>query len=184
MTGNPWKLTGRIYWKNDPKFIEFDRILYDEYFTFEEIWSFSQLNYKIKFLDEEKSISNIIKLDIKNKWSELSKKWNNEEIQYHSHDENKIIGFSALTFLCASLPFDKIKNPEIFTEFQISKMNVIYNYYNFPKYINLKGSCDLTEIGPIYLPTFMEWLDDKLDSASWWWSYQIYEYQNNMNPIV
>lgn len=164
----------RKHWKKDEEFLKFNKQMYDEYFTFDEIFAFSTLDKVLKFN------SDIDLNKIRNKWNTYIKKWNEiENINYI----DKTKGFVAITYLMLVLPYKNINNIEVFTEFDINNINVIY-FYNKSKYINYTGIEELFDSGPFFPPAYRDWLNDKYNRASWWVAYRIYERKNNLECMI
>lgn len=168
-----WKKKNRPHWQSDDKFMEFNKRLYNEYWTFEE-------TYTICKIDELNLDENTL-VDMKNKWTTLVIDWNEaEDIQY----KDKAKGFVAITYMFIVIPYHKLEDiGKQFTEFDTNNISICYFYNNY-SYIGFDGAEELFNSGPMYPPAYMEWLDRKFNQASWWLSYMVYEKMNNLEPII
>lgn len=175
---NPWTQKGRLFWKKDPLFQEFNEQMYTE-----------------KFL----SFSNVFEFSTASEWPwsdkdwipNVSKHWNNLCNRWKSHTKStKLPGFAAITLLFAVLPYDKLgqKLGTVLTEFESNHINAAYfyeigQYHNGKENLQIQNLEDLTG-GPLYPPAYEQWINQKYNMASWWLTYMVYERKNNLSPVI
>lgn len=173
METNPWVIKGRVFWKEDPRFQEFNTCLYQEFWTFEKALEVSTL---VKIIPENQ------KEAMKTRWLEYVTEWNKVR-GIGFVDRTK--GFAALTFIFVSFPYHLVSDiGKYFTQFEVQQINVCYYYNTDDLSIPLLGAENLFDCGPVFPPAYLQWLDEKYDRASWWLSYMVYEKNHGLPPII
>lgn len=171
-----WSKKKRTHWKKDEIFLKYEKYLLETCMSFEEICEHSLIDSYIKF---KKDKTGILK-EMKKEWLKLIKEWNS----IRKVDSNvKTYMFVGLCYLFVVLPYDEIYDIKVFSVFDISMINVCY-YYVKKKYLEYEGAENLFDIGPLLPAAYMEWIDDRYDSATWWLCYSLYERRNGLKPLV
>ena len=167
----------RIEWRHDPVYLSFEKRLYETYLTFDEALELS-------------TFRDIVPSDLlpsfKEAWTKQIRRWNKHEKRFISPDiDNKTIGFAALVFIASELPYESIPDLSMFNTFQLNKFNFVRLYYDSSKQdLNLPGVIPVADQGPMFPAAFLRWLNEELDSASWWITYFIYERMNGLPCVV
>ena len=165
-----------MYWKKDKKFLEYNDILLKNLMSFEEIYEHTLIDSYVKFKKDKKEICK----EMKEEWLKLIKEWNKIR-KVDSSD--KAYMFVGICYLFVVLPYDEMEDVSVFSSFEISMINVCY-YYTYSKCLQYEGAEDLFSIGPLWPSAYVEWLDRKYDSATWWLCYRTYERRNNLDCII
>lgn len=165
---------GRTYWKEDQRYKNFEKSLYDNYFSFDECFEFSKYKDVLQFPNDEWIPK------AKTEWNRLVNDWNEEE--NIKDKQNMAKGFVALTYLFAVLPYNLLQNKDVLSSIEGKMFNVIH-FYVYSKYLNLNGSDNDLHYGPSHPAVYQSWINDRYDSASWFVSYFVYEKRNDLSPV-
>lgn len=144
--------------------------------SFEEIYEHTLIDSYITFKKNKKEICE----EMKKEWLKLIKDWNNIR---KVNSDDKTYMFVGICYLFVVLPYDQMEDISIFSCFEIKMINVCY-YYIYHKYLQYEGVENLFDIGPILPAAYIEWLDNRYDSAVWWLCYRVYERRNNLDCVI
>jgi hypothetical protein len=161
-------------WKRDPQYRLFYRNLKSRDWTFESTVD------RIKILDYVVFSDGYDIVSIKDKWCKLINNWN-AKTELYCH--NTTYGFVACVYLLICLPFDDIKNIDIFSEFFISCLNIAMFYNNHP-YLKYSGAINILDNSPPYSKGFGKWIHDEYELSLWWITYWIYENLYSLGHII
>jgi hypothetical protein len=155
-------------YQKDPEYTEWEKILYNKKFTFEDTVSFCKIDWKF---NKEKT---------KKEWLKYIREWNMTRYEKDiDPQENSIIGYAAITYLYIVLPYGDIlrseERSEKINEFQAKLINICL-LHETGKCLDCFKNYDMLTLDdpPNSSDKFEEYLHEQYNTASWFLTFLIY----------